>query len=406
MTSVIRVSDVGKSFRIPHSEQATLKGRILHPRSRTTFEQFNALDDVSFEVEEGEFFGIIGRNGSGKSTLLKLLAGIYRPDSGSIQVDGTIAPFIELGVGFNPELSGRDNVFINGALLGLSARRLRERYSAIVRFAELERFMDLKLRNFSSGMQVRLAFSIALEAGADILLTDEVLAVGDARFQQKCFDVFRKRKAEGRTVVFVSHDMSAMIDFCDRSLLLDRGRVDMIGDTREVVRRYQHLEATAVTANGDSVEVPESLARLDRAEVAGVTVGDFEEDEVPFVWHGDKIDIAVRARFHDDVEDPIFGLLLRDRLGKVVLVTNTLWLDAPVGARRAGDEIDVTFSVDNPLAAGRYKVTCGIVDGDPNHRLDLRNDIAEFDVRADIATGGVVDVGVRVSVQTADRSRA
>ncbi len=397
MSKAIVVDGIGKSFRIPHAGHgATLRSRILHPFSRTTWEEFDALHDVSFDVEVGEFFGIIGRNGSGKSTLLKLMAGIYRPDSGRLAVNGTVAPFIELGVGFNPDLSGRDNVFINGALLGLTPRRLSERYDAIVEFAELERFMDLKLRNFSSGMQVRLAFSIALEAGADILLTDEVLAVGDARFQQKCFDVFRQRKSEGRTVVFVSHDMSAMIDFCDRSVLLDQGRVDMIGDTRAIVQRYQQLEATAVRDSGsenDSPGVPDSAGpcndrggpRRRRGQPAADRTGPADPGARSCTVQGRRRGSDLRAR----VARPARQAGVRDQHHVA---------DQPVGPRRAGDEAQVRFVVDNPLAAGTYRVTCGIVDGDPSHRLDLRNDAAQFIVTADMATGGVVDLPTRVTI--------
>src|SRR6185312_8467854 len=183
----------------------------------------HALKDISFEVKKGEFFGIVGRNGSGKSTMLKILAGIYQPTKGGVQKSGKLVPFIELGVGFNPELSGRENVFLNGALLGFSRKEIAAMYDEIVAFAELEKFMDQKLKNYSSGMQVRLAFSIAIRAKSDILLIDEVLAVGDASFQQKCFDYFYKLKQDKRTVVFVSHDMGAVERFCDRAVLIDNG---------------------------------------------------------------------------------------------------------------------------------------------------------------------------------------
>jgi len=200
---------------------------------------FTALEDISFKIKKGEFFGIVGRNGSGKSTLLKILAGVYHPTQGEVKVNGQLTPFIELGVGFNPELSGRNNVFLNGALLGFSRKQMLEMYEDIVKFAELDNFMDEKLKNYSSGMQVRLAFSVAIRAKSDILLIDEVLAVGDAAFQRKCFDIFKKIKKEGRTVVFVTHDMGAVQEFCDRALMIDTGRLVSIGQPREVALKYE-----------------------------------------------------------------------------------------------------------------------------------------------------------------------
>ena len=198
---------VQKRFKIPEERSHTLKERALHPLRRSRHEELQALKDISFAVEPGEFFGIVGRNGSGKSTLLKCLAGIYRADEGKIWCNGRMSTFIELGVGFNPDLAAFDNVALNGIMLGLSPREARARYERVIEFAELEEFQDLKLKNYSSGMHVRLAFSVAIQVDADILLIDEVLAVGDASFQQKCFDVFNRMREEGRTIIFVTHDM-------------------------------------------------------------------------------------------------------------------------------------------------------------------------------------------------------
>jgi ABC-type polysaccharide/polyol phosphate transport system ATPase subunit len=234
----IEVGNVSKSFRLPHQQRTTIKEHFLHPMQRTGFEVQRALDDVSLTVSPGEFFGIIGGNGSGKSTLLKLIAQIYRQDSGKIAVDGLLSPFIELGVGFNPELTARDNVRVNSALLGLTARETKERFDQIIGFAELERFVDQKLKNFSSGMQLRLAYSIAIQVDFDILLLDEVLAVGDERFQDKCYATFERFRRDAKTVVLVTHDLGAVTRFCDRALLLRAGRSQMLGDTEEVVACY------------------------------------------------------------------------------------------------------------------------------------------------------------------------
>jgi ABC-type polysaccharide/polyol phosphate transport system ATPase subunit len=234
----IEVAGVSKTFSIPHEHRTTFKEHFLHPGRRTTFEQNRALDDVSFTVAPGEFFGVVGPNGSGKSTLLKVLAGIYRPDRGTVRVRGQLSPFIELGVGFNPDLNARDNVRINGALLGLTLRELDERFDEIIRFAELERFVDQQLKNYSSGMQLRLAYSIAIQVPFDVLLLDEVLAVGDQSFQEKCFATFDDMRAAGKTIVFVSHDLAAVSRFCDAAVLLERGRVAAAGPTEEVIEAY------------------------------------------------------------------------------------------------------------------------------------------------------------------------
>lgn len=236
---VIKVENVSKTFKLPHEKNTSIKGAVVNFYKRNkSYEKQEALKDVSFEVKKGEFFGIVGRNGSGKSTLLKLLAGIYTPSKGSITVNGKLTPFIELGVGFNQELSGRENVFLNGALLGFNRKEVNAMYDDIVEFAEIERFMDQKLKNYSSGMQVRLAFSIAIRANTDILLLDEVLAVGDAAFQQKCYDYFGKVKKEGKTVVFVTHDMQSVSRFCDRAILIDKGIIQLKAEAREVAQQY------------------------------------------------------------------------------------------------------------------------------------------------------------------------
>jgi ABC-2 type transport system ATP-binding protein len=239
---VISVKRVSKNFRLPHEMNNSLKTLIVHPfQKRGSVEVQHALKDISFEVKQGEFFGILGRNGSGKSTLLKILAEIYVPTKGEVKVQGKLVPFIELGVGFNPELTGRENVYLNGALLGFSKKEIDEKYNDIVEFAELEDFMDQRLKNYSSGMQVRLAFSVATRAEADVLLIDEVLAVGDADFQRKCFDYFRSLKVTGKTVIFVTHDMHAVREYCDRAIVVESSKLVFEGSADEAADRYLKL---------------------------------------------------------------------------------------------------------------------------------------------------------------------
>jgi ABC-type polysaccharide/polyol phosphate transport system ATPase subunit len=235
------IDDVSKRFSLPADRVQTLKERALHPVRSKERKNFTALRDISFHIEKGEFFGLVGRNGSGKSTLLKCIAGIYKADSGEIYHDGSISSFIELGVGFNPELPAFDNVVLNATLLGLDVEVARERFSEVMDFAGLWEFENLKLRNYSSGMYVRLAFSVMLQIDADIMLIDEVLAVGDAAFQQKCFDQFERMRDEGKTIVFVTHGMDAVTRFCDRAALINRGDLVAIGGAEEISEQYLEL---------------------------------------------------------------------------------------------------------------------------------------------------------------------
>jgi ABC-type polysaccharide/polyol phosphate transport system ATPase subunit len=245
VSTAIEVRGVSKTFRIPHERRETVREHFLHPLKRTTYESNRVLRDVNISIARGECFGIVGRNGSGKSTLLKIIAGIYRPDSGSVHVDGSLSPFIELGIGFNPELSGRDNVIVSGTLLGLSRKDLEERFDEIIKFAELERFVDQRLKDYSSGMQVRLAYAVAIQAPFDVLLVDEVLAVGDAGFQLKCIETFERFRKQGKTVVFVSHDPAEVRQHCDRAMLLEDGAVVSVGRPDDVLDLYYSHERIA-----------------------------------------------------------------------------------------------------------------------------------------------------------------
>lgn len=239
---VLSASHVSKCFKLPTEQATGLKQAFINwTKGIKGYKKQEVLKDISFEVHQGEFFGIVGRNGGGKSTLLKLISQIYYPENGSITVTGKLVPFIELGVGFNPELTGRENVYLNGSLLGFTHEEVDAMYDDIVKFAELEEFMDQKLKNYSSGMQVRLAFSVAIKAKGDILVLDEVLAVGDEAFQRKCHDYFQEAKRRGKTIVLVTHDMSAVREFCNRAILIDDGLIKVEGDPSEVADEYSGL---------------------------------------------------------------------------------------------------------------------------------------------------------------------
>lgn len=247
---MVVAKEVVKSFKIPLEGSSGMKQRIINTlKGRVGYRNFTPLNKISFTVNEGDFFGIVGKNGSGKSTLLKTIAGIYTPNKGTITVNGSLVPFIELGVGFNPELTGRENVFLNGALLGFDRKEIAAMYDEIVDFAELSEFMDERLKNYSSGMQVRLAFSIAIKAEGDILLLDEVLAVGDAAFQEKCFDYFEKLKQQKKTIIIVTHDMSAVKRFCNRALFIQNGVIKKIGTPEEVADLYTEDNIEAINTD-------------------------------------------------------------------------------------------------------------------------------------------------------------
>jgi len=237
--SAIIVDNVSKKFRIPHEKKTTVLQNIVGLIKRQfSYEEFWALRDISFEVNKGEAFGIIGRNGSGKSTLLKILARVLYPDSGSVSMNGKVASFLQLGVGFQPELTARENVYIYSSILGLGRKQVDRVYDEILDFAELKKFENMKLKNFSSGMNVRLAFSTAIHSVPDTLLLDEVLAVGDVAFQEKCRDKMDQFKTEGKTIVFISHALEAVKELCQRSMLLNEGRIVTMGDTEKIINDY------------------------------------------------------------------------------------------------------------------------------------------------------------------------
>ena len=235
----VKVDHVSKYFKLPTEATNSLRTALVNRfKGIKGYKEQHVLNDISFEVEKGDFFGILGRNGSGKSTLLKIISEIYVPEKGSVTIDGKLVSFIELGVGFNPELTGRENVYMNGAMLGFSTAEIDAMYDDIVDFAELHEFMNQKLKNYSSGMQVRLAFSVAIKAQGDILILDEVLAVGDEAFQRKCNDYFQERKKSGKTTILVTHDMGAVKKYCNKAVLIENGLVKAIGDPFDVSDQY------------------------------------------------------------------------------------------------------------------------------------------------------------------------
>ncbi|MHB2001582.1 MAG: ABC transporter ATP-binding protein [Solirubrobacteraceae bacterium] len=397
-TPQIVVDSVSKTFRIPEEQMHTLKERALHPLRRARHNTFDSLREVSFDVREGEFFGIAGRNGSGKSTLLKCLAGIYRADAGRIWMRGRVSTFIELGVGFNPDLAARDNVVLNGIMLGLSPREARARYDAVMDFAELREFEELKLKNYSSGMHVRLAFSVAIQVDADVLLIDEVLAVGDAAFQQKCFDVFNRMRDEGRTIVFVSHDMDALRRFCHRAMLLEKGSMVHVGEPHEVGERYVELnfgQEPAGIAAGEHSGSGE-------ARIAEVWLEDEHGERCATAAQGRRVAIKARVDFLADVERPVATLHVLNEEHVPLLVAKL----GDEGERdlgfRAGDSAVFSFAFENVLAPQRYSPMLSLAHrGTGLDLIDRVEGALTFVVTSVNANGGLIDLPVEAEVSDA-----
>jgi ABC-type polysaccharide/polyol phosphate transport system ATPase subunit len=413
------VQDVHKRFAIPREKVSTLKERALHPLRANPKDILRALRGVSFEVAPGEFFGVVGRNGSGKSTLLKCLAGIYGIDSGAIYVNGRMSTFIELGVGFNPDLPARDNALLNATMLGLSPREARRRFDSVIDFAELGDFVDMKIKNYSSGMLVRLAFSVMVHVDAEILLIDEVLAVGDAAFQQKCFDEFERIHASGATVLFVTHDMGAVQRFCNRAVLLEHGRQVELGDPEHVGNRYLELNFSKQARQAEAAEAAqESGSRAVGAEGEHASPVDSEgkrdgdgQAEILEAWfedeHGQRIEalpagrvcaFAASVRFNAEVENPLFGINLQNAHRHNVLAASNLWTEPRSGTFAAGEHVVFRVRFENVFTPGRYFVTPAVAR-QAGMWIDRRERMATVVVTGTRASDAVVDLPYEVLLE-------
>jgi ABC-type polysaccharide/polyol phosphate transport system ATPase subunit len=396
----IIVEHVSKRFRTPVEASHTLKERVLHPLRGRQQRAFEALKDVSFDVRTGEFFGIVGRNGSGKSTLLKCLAGIYGVDEGKMFRHGRMSTFIELGVGFNPDLAAYDNVVLNGIMMGLKPAEAKARYRRIIEFAELEDFQELKLKNYSSGMHVRLAFSVAIQVDADILLIDEVLAVGDAAFQQKCFDVFNRMRNEGRTILFVTHDMGAVNRFCHRALLLDHGEVVVIGDPRTVGDRYLELNFNEL-AQLHPEQVTER-AGDGSARIIGAWLEDEHGERHTQFLQGTRSTFHAIVEFYEDQTDPSLTVAFQNDHRQNVLIVTTLIDHVHTGTFHAGERAHFCVGFETILGPGRYEPLANLARRGEGHDLiDRWEKQLSFVVRGLRSSGGVVDVPYEWTIRQA-----
>jgi ABC-type polysaccharide/polyol phosphate transport system ATPase subunit len=397
----IQVQDLHKAFRIPTERVDSFKERAVRPWRQRDFRELRALNGISFEVRQGEFFGIVGRNGSGKSTLLKLLASIYRADQGRIRMAGRLAPFIELGVGFNVELTARQNAVLNGVMMGLTPRESRDRLDAVIEFAELEEFVDLKLKNYSSGMLVRLAFSLMLEVDADIMLIDEVLAVGDAAFQQKCADAFHEMKAAGKTIVLVTHEMSTVEEYCDRAMLIHEGDIEQIGDPTEVGRRYLELNFQRLTQSQRHTPDSEESSPV---QLVGAHIEGAAEDEVKAIECGDDLRLEVEVEALEDFPGLDVGFIVANADGIGITA-----FSAPVGGETKdrpvakGERVKVAVTLENRFAPGHYFIHCGINRAFEGLVALYVHNAIEFVVYGTGHTGGIIAINHSVETEIEGR---
>jgi ABC-2 type transport system ATP-binding protein len=380
----IQVRGLEKTFRLPNHRVHTLKERALHPLRRTTYDELRALRGIDFDVLQGEFFGIVGRNGSGKSTLLKCLAGIYKADAGTMHVAGRLSPFIELGVGFNPDLPARDNVVINAVMMGLTPREARERFDEIVAFGELERFVDMKLKNYSSGMQVRLAFSVMIHTDPDVMLIDEVLAVGDAAFQQKCIDAFYRLRSEGKTIVLVTHAMGLVEQFCHRAMMISGGFITHMGSPAEVARGYLKENFRSVPSDDRELKPAEGIRLID----AWVT--NSKGERVDTVVYGDSMRIHVALEALAPVSAPGISVWLSNEDGVRLFAAGAVEDGKAPADLERGERVEFSIEAENRLSAARYYVGCAVVRGSAGLEILLYHERASDFVSYGAQLAGLV----------------
>ncbi|MBW3079650.1 ABC transporter ATP-binding protein [Bifidobacterium simiiventris] len=375
----LRVTDVTKDFRLPTERTSTLKSALFSlVRGTTGYKMQHVLKGISFEVNKGDFFGIVGKNGSGKSTLLKIISQIYTPNSGSVQVNGKLVPFIELGVGFNPELTGRENIYLNGAMLGFSHEEIDAMYDDIVAFAELEDFMEQKLKNYSSGMQVRLAFSVAIKSKGDILVLDEVLAVGDEAFQKKCQDYFFEAKREKKTIILVTHSMGDVRKYCNKAILIQDGKITKMGKPDEVANAYSNMflekQQQVVVETNKKVEL--ETGNGIKFDSINVTIDGKERQLIDI---NEDFVVTANIECERDIEDGVFAINLIDQEGRVSVATSTKVKDEHMTFSKGRHQ--VRFEIENVLPYGDYHINIAAASG---YELLLKQEnVYKFGVKKD-----------------------
>ena len=426
MATAIEVVGVSKRFRLYHEKVHSLKERVIK-MGRLPYDEFWALSAIDLRIEQGETVGLLGHNGSGKSTLLKCIAGILQPTTGSISVSGRLAALLELGAGFHPELTGRENIFLNASILGMPKREIAKRFDEIVAFAELEQFIDNQVKHYSSGMYVRLGFAVAVNMDPDILLVDEVLAVGDENFQRKCLDRVRQFQREGRTIVFVTHAPDLVRQTCDRAAVLDEGHMVAVGAPGEAIRSFrehllqrsraheaEHLgvvdepavpssdaetpaavDGPGPPAEGDGRASLQEAKRNLAVRITGVGVEHPGAGERAYLLPGQPLAVAIAYEAPEPVDDVVFGLAVHDVEGRLVFGTNTDFLGVEVGPVVGRGE--VRFETDAvPLLDGTYLLTIGVHSHDEGTVYDWRDQQYQFEVMNPGRTVGQVHMGLTV----------
>lgn len=360
----VEVEHIWKTFQIPHEKRTTFFENLMGLMRPNSYETFSVLKDISFQVDSGECVGIIGDNGSGKSTLLKIIANILRASRGTVRVEGKMTPFLELGVGFHPDMTARENVGVYGTIMGLSRREIDKKIDDVIDFAGLSKFEDTKLKNLSSGMQVRLAFSTAIQTDPDVLLVDEVLAVGDMEFQQKCFDVFKRYRKEGVTILFVSHDLGAVRRFCDRTLLLGGGEQRAFGETGEILDRYVYgeekksLEGKEASDNFSVTAEPKRWGDK-KAMITDVKFFDKFSRESSRFSSNDRMTIRIFYRAAEAIRDPVFGIALYSDQDQYLYGTNTELKNIAIDQIEGDGYIDLLIEK-IPMLSGRFLLTVAV----------------------------------------------
>lgn len=402
--TAIEVEHLHKTFRIPHEKRTTIFETLTGFFKPPTYETFYALKNINFTVEEGEALGIIGENGSGKSTLLKIIANILRPSAGSVTALKKLTPFLELGVGFQSDLTAAENIKIYGTIMGMQKREINDKLDDIIEFAGLEKFKDTKLKNFSSGMQVRLAFSTAIQTDPEILLMDEVLAVGDMEFQQKCLGVLEQYRKEGVTIVFVSHDLGSVRRFCDRALLLNHGEQVALGETGEVIDKYVYWTPDKMTLDAENADIENDsgLSHEDKTVVHNTRRGD-QKVEIKNVEFYDKFGNlsdrfnsfdAMTIRIHycayEKISDPVFGIALYSEKGENLFGTNTELKNVVINSIEGKGHIDLKIESISMLS-GRFLLTVAI-HSRTHHPYDWHDKQYHFDVISTTRDAGMFDV--------------
>lgn len=365
--------------------------------NRYTYEEFWAIKNVSFEVGKGESLGIIGENGSGKSTLLKIIAGVYRPDTGCVKVHGKIAPFLELGVGFQPELTAEENVRLYGAVMGMNRKEINDKFEEIFEFAELERFRNAKLKNFSSGMYARLAFSTAISTEPDVLLIDEVLVVGDSNFQKKCFNKINEFKNDKKTIVFVSHDTESVKKVCNSVILLNKEQSPVMGVPEIIIQKYLAPQVDNNPEKNVSVKKRASTVTF-KGEITGIKLEDDLGNEIKDINFGQKMKIICKIKFNTDVLNPVVGIIIRDLEGRESYNTNTMWKNIHTGEFSKGNSVSIVFECSNYLNTGTYTITIGLSDSTATEFYDWYDNFASFNVIGNTRSKGTANLNSTITV--------